>query len=163
MQVDMGFGDELSVPPVLLDYPTILDFPAPRLLGYHRETGIAEKLEAMVRLGSINSRMKDFFDIWLLSRHFDFEGNALSRAIKKTFDNRQTEIPAEPVGLTATFAEDATKQSQWRAFLRKSNLSAPDDLRQIVREVAVFLGPLVKALAIGQPFNSTWYPPGPWV
>lgn len=84
MQVGVGFGDVIVPGPDEVDYPTLLDLPAPRLLGYSRESAIAEKFEAMVKLGILNSRMKDFFDIWLLSRQFEFNGLTLSDAIQKT-------------------------------------------------------------------------------
>jgi hypothetical protein len=74
MQLHVGIGDVMVPGPVEIAYPTLLDFPAPRLKGYPRETAIAEKFEAMVKLGTLNSRMKDFYDIWLLSRQFDFDG-----------------------------------------------------------------------------------------
>lgn len=82
MQIDVGFGDIVVPPPTMTEYPTILDFLPPRLWGYNRETSIAEKFEAMVKLGQLNSRMKDFFDIWLLARQFNFDGRALAVAIE---------------------------------------------------------------------------------
>lgn len=85
MQIDMGFGDVVIPGPVQLDYPTILDYDSPKITGYTREATVAEKFEAMVRLGQINSRIRDFFDIWLLSRQFDFEGPVLTRAVRETF------------------------------------------------------------------------------
>ncbi len=81
MQLDVGIGDVMVPGPVEIAYPTLLDFPAPRLKGYPRETAIAEKFEAMVKLGTLNSRMKDFYDIWLLSRQFDFDGPTLAQAV----------------------------------------------------------------------------------
>ena len=90
MQLDVGFGDIVVPAAVPTTYPTILDLPAPHLLAYSRETAIAEKFEAMVKLGELNSRMKDFFDIWLLSRSFDFDGPRLCEAIEKTFKRRGT-------------------------------------------------------------------------
>jgi hypothetical protein len=79
-----------------MNYPTILDLPAPHLRGYSRESTIAEKFEAMVKLGILNSRMKDFFDIWLMSCRFNFDGTTLTEAITKTFSTRGAKIPAEP-------------------------------------------------------------------
>ena len=97
MQLDLGFGDIVVPPAVLSEYPTILDFAAPHLYGYSRETAVAEKFEAMVKLGQLNSRMKDFFDIHLLARQFEFDGNTLQEAIAKTFARRQTPIAVSPL------------------------------------------------------------------
>jgi len=95
MQLDVGIGDVMVPGPVDIVYPTLLDFPAPRLKGYPRETAIAEKFEAMIKLGTLNSRMKDFYDIWLLSRQFDFDGPTLAQAVTATFANRGTALKAE--------------------------------------------------------------------
>ena len=122
MQLDIGFGDIVIPSPEPTNYPTLLDLPAPQLRGYSRESTIAEKFEAMVKLGILNSRMKDFFDIWLMSRQFDFKGPILSEAISKTFSTRGTNIQSEPIALTNSFAEDAAKAAQWRGFLRKNRL-----------------------------------------
>lgn len=95
MQIDIGFGDVVYPKPEAADLPTLMDFPAPRLLCYSREATVAEKLEAAVTLGALNSRMKDFYDIWLLSRQFDFNGPALAEAIRLTFERRGTALPME--------------------------------------------------------------------
>jgi hypothetical protein len=164
MQVDVGFGDVVIPKPAQIEYPTILDLPAPRLLGYSRESVIAEKFETMARLGTLNSRMRDFFDLWLLSRRFEFEGQILSDAVRGTFTRRGTAIPASPVALTEGFSEDPAKISQWRAFARKSRIpSLPEPLRDVVTSVALFLGPIAEALSRKDFFQRNWSPPGPWV
>jgi predicted nucleotidyltransferase component of viral defense system len=93
IQVDIGFGDVVTPPPEDVEFPTILDFPAPHLRAYRRETVVAEKFQAMVMLGVANSRMRDFYDVWLLSRRFEFNGMPLSQAIKGTFARRRTPYP----------------------------------------------------------------------
>lgn len=164
MQVDVGFGDAIVPGPDEVDYPTLLDLPAPRLLGYSRESAIAEKFEAMVKLGILNSRMKDFFDIWLLSRQFEFNGRTLSDAIRETFTRRETEVSLSPVALTKAFSADPAKMLQWRAFVRKSRIPAiPESLEDVVAPIAFFLGPVAEALSRGNPFNGNWRPPGPWI
>ncbi|MFZ5593179.1 MAG: nucleotidyl transferase AbiEii/AbiGii toxin family protein [Pseudomonadota bacterium] len=163
MQLDIGFGDVVVPAPSTADYPTLLDLPAPRLRGYSRESAVAEKFEAMVKLGVLNSRVKDFFDIWLLSRQFDFDGTIMARAMTETFAARGTAIPAAPVALTRDFANDAARQTQWRAFIRKSRLeNVPSDFAEIVEAVAVFFGPVTRALAAGESFQGSWKVPGPW-
>jgi len=110
IQLDIGFGDIVIPSPEPASYPTLLDLPAPRIRGYSRESTIAEKFEAMVKLGILNSRMKDFFDIWLMLRQFDFEGPILAEAISKTFSTRGTNIQSEPIALTNSFAHDAGEE-----------------------------------------------------
>jgi hypothetical protein len=124
------------------EYPTILDHAAPNLQVYSRESTIAEKFEAMVKLGFWNSRMKDFYDIWLLSRQFDFDGAVLASAIEKTFANRGTTVVAQPTAFSPAFATDPTKVTQWQAFVRKSRLTdAPGDLSFVVDTIAAYLAP----------------------
>jgi hypothetical protein len=160
MQIDIGFGDVLTPEAVATEYPTILDLPAPRLNGYCRETVVAEKFEAMVKLGLANSRMKDF---WLLSQQFDFDGSVLSNAIARTFAHRKTQILPAPTALTPVFADDAQKQTQWRAFLRKSRLTdAPPALPDVIAVLSSFLLPMAQAIVNAQPFSRTWKAPGPW-
>jgi predicted nucleotidyltransferase component of viral defense system len=163
MQLDIGFGDLVIPSPESTKYPTLLDLPAPHLRGYSRESTIAEKFEATVKLGILNSRMKDFFDLWLMSRQFDFDGATLAEAILKTFSTRGTKIQAEPIALTDAFAKDATKAAQWRGFLRKNRLSeAPKDLTKVIMSVGAFLRPISESLAAGHVFKSIWKAPGPW-
>jgi Nucleotidyl transferase AbiEii toxin, Type IV TA system len=163
MQIDIGFGDVVVPQSATVEYPTILPLPAPRLRGYSRGSAVAEKFEVMVKLGMLNSRLKDFFDIWLLSRQFDFEGRTLATAVAKTFARRRTVVPAEPVALTDGFAADTGKQTQWQGFIRRSRLEhVPDNLAAVVTTIAVFLGPIAKALASGNVFDHVWQAPGPW-
>ncbi len=163
MQLDLGFGDVVFPGPELAEYPVILDLPAPRLRAYSRETVVAEKFEAMVKLGQLNSRMKDFFDVWLLSRRFDFDGARLATAIERTFRNRKTSIPAEVLALTRAFADDPTKQLQWTAFLRRSRLDwAPNDLHAVVDAIRDYLVSVAAAAREGTVFDRSWRAPGPW-
>jgi hypothetical protein len=163
IQIDIGFGDIIVPSPESMNYPTILDLPAPQLHGYSKESTIAEKFEAMVKLGILNSRMKDFFDIWLISRQFDFDGSILAKAITKTFSSRGTKIPAEPLALTDAFAEDVAKVNQWRGFVRRNRLSeAPKDLAKVIVPIGTFLKPISESLNAGHVFKSIWKAPGPW-
>jgi predicted nucleotidyltransferase component of viral defense system len=163
VQLDIGFGDIIVPSPESMNYPTILDLPAPQLRGYSRETTIAEKFEAIVKLGILNSRMKDFFDIWLMSRQFDFDGTILAEAITKTFSTRGTSIQADPISLTNIFGGDTEKAAQWRGFVRKNRLTdIPQNLIEVVKAIATFLGPIAKNLSEGRVFMATWKAPGPW-
>jgi len=163
IQLDIGFGDIVIPSPEPANYPTLLDLPAPRLRGYSRESTIAEKFEAMVKLGILNSRMKDFFDIWLMLCQFDFEGPILAEAISKTFSTRGTNIQSEPIALTNSFAEDAGKAAQWRGFIRKNRLrNVPQNFEEVVTTIADFLKPIAERLAGGGVFKGTRKAPGPW-
>jgi len=163
LQVDIGFGDVVTPGIEEADFPTLLDFPAPHLRTYPRETVIAEKFEAMIRLGIVNTRMKDFYDVWHLARTLSFDGASLSRAIAATFERRATPVPdAAPVGLSAEFVEERT--NQWSAFLRRSGLSGSSPgLFDVIDLLARFLLPPSSAAAAGEPFVLRWPPGGDWV
>ncbi len=165
LQVDIGFGDTIIPGPVEVVYPTLLEQPPPRLLAYPRETVIAEKYQAIVMLGIGNSRMKDFYDLWFLARQFAFEGEALCKAIKGTFDRRGTPLPhATPLPLTHEFATDAVKATQWKAFLNKSRLLPGDiPLSGVIDLLEPFLMAPTRAIVSGTRFLSNWPSGGPWV
>jgi predicted nucleotidyltransferase component of viral defense system len=139
--IDIGFGDAVEPGLAEMDLPVMLDFPAPHLRAYARETVIAEKFQAMVMLGRANSRMKDFYDIWVLSRASEFNDNRLARAIAATFARRKTEIPTElPDALTHAFATDAAKMQQWNAFVSDVAFQ-PGALADVVKDLGTFLMP----------------------
>lgn len=139
--IDIGFGDAVEPNAEVVDYPSMLDLPAARLRAYARETVIAEKFQAMVALGLANTRMKDFYDIWILSRSFVFEDDRLPRAIAATFARRGTPIPVElPDALSPVFAADAQKQQQWRAFI-EDVAHNPGELMGVIGDLAAFLMP----------------------
>lgn len=161
MQIDIGFGDVVYPGPERAPLPTVLDFPAPQLLCYSRESAIAEKFQAMVKLGELNSRMKDFYDIWLLSRQFDFEGERLAEAIRLTFDQRGTVLPEVISAFTEDFSE--AKQTQWAAFHRRLRQDhVPATFSEVVASIKGFVGPLVAGLNLGKEVPQSWFAPGPW-
>jgi predicted nucleotidyltransferase component of viral defense system len=162
MQIDIGFGDVIVPGPQEAILPTILDFPPPQLLGYSLESAIAEKFEAMVKLGELNSRMKDFYDIWLLSRQFDFMGDRLKAAISETLKNRGTKLPAEIAAFSDSFF--SMKSGQWQAFRRRlGQENIPGDFAEIIRQVEIFLEPIVESIRSGKPTPSSWTASGPWI
>lgn len=164
MQVDIGTGDAQAESPRRVELPPILDFPVPRLWGYAPEGAIAEKLHAIVDLDLANSRMKDFFDIAVLARTLEFDGEALLRAISATFAQRKTPLPAtEPIALTLLFFRDPVKIIQWNSFVRRLPLEAgAGTLEETVTAVREFLGPPILARAEGKRFEQAWSPGGPW-
>jgi hypothetical protein len=162
LQVDIGFADAITPGPVELDYPTLLEFSPPRLKAYPRETVVAEKFEATVTLGMQNSRMKDFYDLWMMARRFEFEGDIIASAIRNTFDRRKTALPsAVPVAIPDEFSNNSGKQRQWASFLAKSELEAPP-LPEVAQQIEAFLSPPGLAAAQLRSFHARWVPPGPW-
>jgi hypothetical protein len=161
MQVDVGFSDRVYPGPEPAELPTLLDFPAPRLLGYTRESVIAEKFQAMLALGELNSRMKDFYDIWLLARQFDFDGPVLAEAITRTLAARQTPIPDDISAFSARFI--AAKQGPWRAFrTRLAQEHIPEEFAEVIATVQDFLAPVIAAHRTRTPLVGAWVAPGPW-
>lgn len=165
MQIDVGFGDVIIPKPLMINYPTILNFPAPHLQGYTCESVVAEKFEAMIKLWLLNSRMKDFYDIWLMSRRINFEGKKLAAAIKATFEHRQTPPPAKvPLFAEEIYDEKSDRATMWKAFLRKKKIkTAPDSLAEVARVVEEFLSEPIVAITSKKELSSFWHAPGPWV
>jgi len=161
VQVDIGIGDAVYPEPQKIEYPSLLDLPRPRLRAYSPETSVAEKLQAMVKLGSKNSRVRDFYDIRTLAQREPFDGERLARAIRATFDRRETAIPSAPLALTPAFAHVDGKRDQWNGFLRKNGLPS-EDFAEVIQQVATFLLPVVAALSAQREFAKVWLPGGPW-
>ena len=145
IQVDIGFGDAITHGPERVAYSLLLDdMPAPRLNAYPKATVVAEKLEAMVTLGMANSRMKDYFDLMILVREGEMDGNMVAQAISETFSRRRTPLPESvPVGLSTEFAQDSVKQKQWNAYLRKNRLEACA-LKDVIDAIRAYLEPLLR-------------------
>lgn len=163
IQIDIGFGDAVTPGPEDVEYPVMLsEFAAPKLRVYPRYTVMAEKFEALSSLGIANSRMKDYFDLWILAQHTDFDGDTLRQAVRATFDRRKTALTGEaPFGLTDAFAQDAQKQAQWQAFLRKNRLEALA-LNDVIAALVAFMLPVIKAANSSTMFSTHWQAGGPW-
>lgn len=161
-QVDVGLGDAVTPGPVEDEFPSMLaGLPRTTLRMYPRETVVAEKLEAMVQLGIANGRMKDFFDLWHLSRAFTFDGHVLSTAVKATFVRRGTVVPVDvPVVLGDDILADRTKLAQWTAFLRAAKFPEPA-WADLIAALRSFLLPLLTAVR-GGANPGTWAAGGPW-
>ena len=164
LQVDVGFGDVVTPKAGRIQFPTILQLPAPNVSVYPKETAIAEKFEIMVKLGMANSRMKDYYDIWALCREFDFDGALLTRAIAATFRRRKTALPAElPVALSAEFSSDPSKRLQWGAFAKRGRLKDSEpDLGKVVSLTRAFLEAPAEAARSKGEFKAHWPKGGPW-
>ncbi|MBN8728499.1 MAG: nucleotidyl transferase AbiEii/AbiGii toxin family protein [Xanthomonadales bacterium] len=163
VQIDIGFGDAVTPASEDVQYPVILDGMAqPQLRAYPRYTVVAEKLEAMVKLGILSSRMKDYFDLWVLARHSDFDGVVLAQAIRATFERRGTAIPSGvPLGLTDEFGLDEQKTRQWQAFQRK-NIMKSMPLAEVIAALRELLLPVLTALSSGKSFDRQWRAGAGW-
>jgi len=163
MQIDLGFSDLITPGPERIAFPCLLGHPTPMLNAYNRETAIAEKFHAMVKLGELNSRMKDFFDIWALSTSGSFDGATLFAAIQATFRQRQATIDPHAVCLTAAFGHDPRRQTQWSAFIRRSAIAdAPVEFQAVMRDLRTLLLPVAEAAYQQRPFAHQWPIRGPW-
>lgn len=163
LQVDVGLGDVIDPPAQAEKYPVLVAGPVPVIRVYPREAVIAEKLHAMVVLGTANSRFKDFYDVFILATHFQFSGPVLSRAIAATFARRGLVIDdAQPVALTAAFYANPRFAAEWRQYLSRNALSgAPTDFVIVGERLQAFLGPLWHSLSVMTP-PTMWRAGGPW-
>ncbi len=144
IQVDIGFSDVITPDSEVLEYPTILDMPVPKLNCYNKETAIAEKLQAMVKLDLLNSRMKDIYDIWILSQQFELNNLSLANAIQNTFEQRKTKITTDITTFTEEFYLNDEKIAQWKGFLKRSKVTGtPIELEKAVLDIKSFLLPIL--------------------
>lgn len=163
IQIDIGFGDAMTPSPLEAAYPTLIEMPKPVIRVYSQETVIAEKTEAIVKLGMLNTRFKDYFDLYFLATKYAFDGSTLAQAMAATFSRRGTSVPATtPVGLTETFSTDANKLTQWTAFLRRGRVPPPDKtFPELVAFLTRFLvPPLIRPAETD--FTQKWPAGGLW-
>ena len=161
IQIDIGFGD--AVNPDLLDYPTLLPMPAPRIQAYPMNSVIDEKLEAIVSLGMLSSRMKKFFDIWFLARTFPFVAGDLRDAIRATFQRRATRLDLGSVDrLLTELSDDPSKQTQWHAFMQRTGIEMPVAFPAVIIAIRQFLSSPIRAVAIETNAAFSWPAGGPW-
>jgi hypothetical protein len=164
IQVDIGFGDALVPDAIPATIPTLLDFPAPELRCYHLLTAIAEKFQAMIKLGELNSRMKDFYDIWNIIQHEEIVGEELQKSCVATFEQRETPFDLEAHFFAEAFPRSPAKQTQWTAFLRKQGVEeiAPSGFQETTELLHSFFRPMVEAQRSDQPFSAKWDTSGQW-
>lgn len=157
LQIDVGFGDAVTPKPKTETLPTLLDLPAPKLKLYPKETVVAEKFNAMVKLGIGNSRMKDFWDVNYLIEKFEFDGIVLQKAITATFKNRQTDFPKElPLALTDEFATNSAIILRWNGFIKRNKISKNTDFGKIIENLRSFYEPIIEANKANDEFSKSW-------
>ncbi len=164
VQIDFGVGDAVYPSPVIIEYPVLLGGTSLKLRAYPVEAAIAEKFQAIVQLDLSNSRMKDFYDVWILSQALEFDGQELSKSIQSTFERRETPIPTTPpAALTERFFGDPTHTRQWDAFVtRIDELSLKGRLPTIIGAIADLVMPPTKAAAERNPLRSRWTSKSGW-
>ena len=166
VQVDFGFGDVVTPGPVEEHLPTLINgVPPPFLRTYPQVTAIAEKFEVMIQLGSRNSRMKDFYDVWALSETFPFDGAVLREAVARCFERRNTPwTDAMPDALTSAFYSDPEQQDLWGAYGRRGELLSPPPsaFEDIGERIQSFLGPVRNCILVDETFDMHWPAGGPW-
>lgn len=164
LQVDIGYGHVITPPAKVEKVPTLLDLPSPSLLVYPKETVIAEKFQAICQRGLKNSRVKDYFDLYYLKNHFEFEEKLLQEAIANTFDRRQTPIPsATPIGLTQQYIDsNAGRQNQWQKFIVQSKVKNFPNLRNGILQIANFIMPVTKEIGKESQIPKRWRPNQGW-
>jgi predicted nucleotidyltransferase component of viral defense system len=157
IQIDIGFSDELTSKAETIEYPNILpDLKHIHMKGYPKESVVAEKFHAMIRHGELNSRMKDYYDVWLISETFEFESQSLQKAIEATFKKRDTDLPIErPVSLSAEFA--STSNTRWNNFLKKMNLETAD-FTSILEQIWEFIEHPLRASISKTKSTCHWTP-----
>lgn len=163
VQVDIGFGDHVYPPPTRQTFPSILpDLPAANILMYPPETVVAEKFEAMIRFGETNGRIKDFHDMWVTTRTFQFDLPSLVEAVGGTLRRRETAVPTEmPVGLTEAFAKIAEERGLWSGFLRRNPPTLqPPPFADLQQELRRFFGPVIASLGFPEGAKGRWDPDG---
>lgn len=144
VQLDVGFGDDGGSEPQVVEVPRLLEDEVPRVLrAYTPEAVIAEKFEAIAKLGLANSRMKDYLDLDVLLQSGEVDRRKLSEALTRTFKRRKTPLPADlPVGLTEAFWNDELARRRWQAFAKRNRLPVgplEDVCRRIGQEILAAL------------------------
>ena len=138
--IDIGFNDIVIPKPQQIRYPTLLGMPEPTLLGYTLETVIAEKLESVVKLALVNTRMKDFYDLWTILKSYEINPDKLNIAIREVFANRKTALK-RPVAFTAEFYDSKETQQRWDNFLSamgKQQIKFEEVILELSKFISIF-------------------------
>lgn len=143
LQIDIGFGDKIVDGPIDMDYPSLLEYPAPNIKVYSLESAVAEKFEAIVSLGSLGSRMKDYFDVWFLTQNHELRPDKVQEAIKTTFSRRNTPLSDTQYIFDEEFKTDKNKQQQWQTFLNRSHIKDEHSFEEVVGDIEKYMNPIL--------------------
>ncbi len=161
ISIDIGFGDVIYPDAVKMDFPVILDMEAPKVNAYSLESSIAEKLEAIVHNGYLNSRYKDFYDIYILTSKYSFEYEDVKNAVSETFLNRGTEMSMSTAAFSEEFVHDPLHQTRWKSFLKKKKAMVQISLEDVIAGVRMFTAPLLNIDSHNRPHSPCRrIPPG---
>ena len=155
ISIDIGFGDIVYPERMKMDFPVLLDMDIPKVYAYSINSVVAEKFEAFVSLGLANSRYKDFYDIYVLSDRYNFDGKELTNAIKETFNHRGTSFD-DIVAFEDGFADDETRLMRWNSFVKKKKALIKLDFEETVQLLKILLFPIVDAIKKNELFERTW-------
>lgn len=153
--IDIGFGDVIYPDAVKMELPVILDMESPMINAYSLESSIAEKLEAIIRNGYLNSRYKDFYDIYVLSTKYEFAFDELKKAVIETFENRRTPLTVNSAAFSDEFLNDPMHQTRWNAFLKKKKALVQISMSDALERIKVFVLPLLTDIATA---GTIWNP-----
>jgi len=155
VSIDVGFGDIVYPERVLMEFPTLLEMETAKIYTYSIETVVAEKLEAIVSLGYVNSRYKDFYDIYILCKEYDFDGSNLVSAIRVTFEHRKTELN-DIVAFDSDFISDKTRQQRWNSFLKKKRAMEQVEFSVLIELIKSFLLPVIICIKNNDTYERKW-------
>lgn len=155
VNIDIGFGDIIYPNRLEMEYPTLLDDEPAKMYVYSIESTIAEKFEAIVSLGEVNGRMKDFYDIFSISKRKDLDGRLLQKAIMETFQHRNTKFD-KIVAFEEGFSKDPLRVSRWKGFLKQKNVLEPAEFEYVIEIIQAFLNPVVQSIQNDCIFIATW-------
>jgi hypothetical protein len=158
IQIDVGFGDVVSYAPGLKTFPCLIDLPAPKIIVYSKETAVAEKLDALAKLGLATSRMKDFYDVLYLARNTNFSLQRLESAVRKTFEKRNTEMSLLEGVFSNQWKQDKDKQTQWKSFVERNKL----DVESKISDVVDLLKPFISMLLKNEVSANSYWDPKSW-
>jgi hypothetical protein len=163
VRIDIAFGDRVTPGPVQVDYPSLIGLPVSPLAAYTPETAIAEKLHVMLDRGRLNSRLKDFFDVWALTRAREFDGRLITSAVRRTCERREMVITAAHEAFSPQLLRDPRKDAQWAALRgRIGGAGIPETFAEVREVVAAFANPVLASIAEGRDLVQHWPPGGPW-
>ena len=158
--IDIGYGDVIYPNAVEIEFPVILEMDAPRVKAYSLESSIAEKLEAIVKNGFLNSRYKDFYDIYVLSEKYPFHFEELQNAVKETFKSRKTPMTMDTPAFSNEFLNDAMHQTRWNSFLKKKKALIPVPMSEAMTRIKNFVTPLLTLstdpITEWDPYEGCW-------
>ena len=155
VSIDVGFGDIVYPNRIKMEFPSLLSMEEPIVYAYSLYSAIAEKFEAIVSLGYINSRYKDYYDIYVLASEFNLSGELLKEAVVETFSHRNTGFK-DMVVFEKTFINDSLRESRWNAFIKKKKAMINLTFKETMSTIEILLEPIVDSINNNTEFLLNW-------